>query len=96
VLLALLLLCLDSVGTLVDLYTPMGYTGATMPVYEYACSACGHRFEKLVRTVSGDGRDITCPNCQCHEAERLVSSFALASGGSPPDSPSPAPAIGGG
>ena len=67
-----------------------------MPLYEYACSACGHRFEKLIRTVSSGEPDITCPHCQEQEAERLVSSFALGSGGTTTGSPSATPALGGG
>ena len=32
-----------------------------MPTYDYACAACGHRFE-VVHGVHGQGPD-TCPNC---------------------------------
>lgn len=32
-----------------------------MPTYDYACSACGHRFE-VVHGVHGSGPE-TCPNC---------------------------------
>lgn len=41
-----------------------------MPIFEYACNACGHHFEKLVR------RDITpppCPSCGDGGVERQVS-----------------------
>ena len=33
-----------------------------MPIYEYRCKTCGHMFEALVRTVSGD-EDVRCTNC---------------------------------
>lgn len=32
-----------------------------MPTYDYACAACGHRFE-VVHGVHGQGPE-TCPNC---------------------------------
>ena len=32
-----------------------------MPTYDYACAACGHRFE-VVHGVDGHGPE-TCPNC---------------------------------
>src|SRR5262245_31861155 len=32
-----------------------------MPTYDYACAACGHRFE-VVHGVHGHGPD-TCPEC---------------------------------
>jgi putative FmdB family regulatory protein len=67
-----------------------------MPIYEYACPSCGHRFEKLVRSVSGDQPQITCPQCQGQEAQRLVSAFAVAGSGASPDLPIAAPAVGGG
>ncbi len=30
-----------------------------MPIYEYACSACSHEFEELVR----NGEVVACPQC---------------------------------
>ncbi len=53
-----------------------------MPIYEYVCSACGHRFEKLVRSISTGESKVDCPRCQEHEAERAVSTFALGGGSS--------------
>lgn len=50
-----------------------------MPIYEYACETCGHRFEKLMR-MSADA-----PPCDaCGEAVRKLvsaSSFVLKGGG---------------
>lgn len=45
-----------------------------MPLYEYECKACGHRFE-LIRKFS-DPPGATCPTCG-GEAEKLVSSPAI-------------------
>ena len=47
-----------------------------MPIYEYACGACGHRFERLVRGAEPS----TCPACATAALRRLVSAFALAAG----------------
>ncbi|MEX0893055.1 MAG: zinc ribbon domain-containing protein [Gemmatimonadota bacterium] len=40
-----------------------------MPIYEYDCRGCGHRFEALVR---GDARP-ACPECASQELERHFS-----------------------
>lgn len=48
-----------------------------MPLYEYDCRGCGHRFETLVRT--GDAP--ACPSCGGVELERVLSMFAVSSDG---------------
>jgi putative FmdB family regulatory protein len=48
-----------------------------MPIYEYTCSTCAHRFEEL---VSADGRTlVACPECASSEVTKLFSSFAMRS-----------------
>lgn len=46
-----------------------------MPMYEYRCKRCNHKFERLVsyenRETPGD-----CPECGCARSKRLMSSFA--------------------
>lgn len=55
-----------------------------MPVYEYRCLDCGGVFELLRRMQDAD-RDLTCPECQSEEIERLLSTFAMGGcGGSAP------------
>ncbi len=51
-----------------------------MPIYEYECSSCGHRFEKLVR-VGAEAPE--CPECQANDVRKLVSAsgFILKGGG---------------
>ncbi len=40
-----------------------------MPIYEYECKKCGHRFEELVF-----GSDVPeCPECHSHETEKMIS-----------------------
>ena len=46
-----------------------------MPLYEYLCDACGHRFEKI-RKFS-DPPIEECPNCGKREVHKLVSSPAI-------------------
>jgi putative FmdB family regulatory protein len=45
-----------------------------MPIYEYACSGCGSRFEKLVRRFS---EEVSCPGCRSASVEKQLSVFAV-------------------
>jgi putative FmdB family regulatory protein len=50
-----------------------------MPIYEYQCAACGHKFEEL---VSDGDTAITCEKCHSDNVFRLmslVSSLGMAS-----------------
>ena len=52
-----------------------------MPIYEYACQSCDHRFEEL---VSSYGTLVACPQCTSGEVEKLLSTFsAKVAGGAP-------------
>ena len=46
-----------------------------MPLYEYECGACGHRFE-IIQKFS-DGPPETCPKCGKGPLQRLLSSPAI-------------------
>lgn len=49
-----------------------------MPIYEYKCKNCGHKFEKLVF-----GKEkIKCPKCQGSTLKKLFSTFSTAKGSS--------------
>ena len=52
-----------------------------MPIYEFECGACGHRFDRLQR-LSDDDPTI-CPTCQAEQLHRRVTapSFRLAGSG---------------
>ncbi|HEX2254573.1 MAG TPA: zinc ribbon domain-containing protein [Thermoanaerobaculia bacterium] len=52
-----------------------------MPLYEYRCDGCGHRFEVLQRMGEG-GEDLLCPRCGAERPARQLSTFAAASGAS--------------
>ena len=45
-----------------------------MPLYEYECYLCGHRFERILRVA--DASDVKCPKCD-GEVRRLLSAPAL-------------------
>jgi putative FmdB family regulatory protein len=47
-----------------------------MPIYEYECRQCGHRFEYLVLTTSPAAE---CPVCQKKDLEQLISLAAVSS-----------------
>jgi putative FmdB family regulatory protein len=46
-----------------------------MPLYEYLCDACGHRFEKIQKF--SDPLIEECPNCGAQQVHKLVSSPAI-------------------
>ena len=46
-----------------------------MPLYEYRCTYCSERFEKLV-PMSVSSATVTCPVCERQQAERLISQVA--------------------
>jgi putative FmdB family regulatory protein len=52
-----------------------------MPIYEYACGACGHRFEEWQKMSDKPVR--VCPKCKAKKVEKLISqtSFTLKGGG---------------
>jgi putative FmdB family regulatory protein len=54
-----------------------------MPIYEYECGSCSHRFTKL-KSMSEKDSELNCPSCNKDDVKRQISSFACsisASGG---------------
>jgi len=49
-----------------------------MPIYEYECLHCGHRFEYLVLRSSPAAE---CPSCQKKDLKQLISLSAMSSEG---------------
>ncbi len=45
-----------------------------MPFYEYQCRACGHVFDKYVRSISSHF-EVICPQCGSNECEKSLSLF---------------------
>lgn len=52
-----------------------------MPIYEFECASCGHRFDRLQKLSDDD--PTVCPVCQAPRLQRRVSapSFRLAGSG---------------
>jgi putative FmdB family regulatory protein len=48
-----------------------------MPLFEYTCRACGHRFETLVM----GSRTPACPRCDSADLDKLYSTFGTRSTG---------------
>ena len=47
-----------------------------MPLFDFGCRSCGHRFEALVRAQDPPA---SCPACGAADLERLPSAFAVSS-----------------
>ena len=52
-----------------------------MPIYEYVCNTCSHRFEKL-RSMSRMDDDAPCPICEGDTDRKLSVFSAFSSDGS--------------
>jgi len=52
-----------------------------MPIYEFQCAQCGHRFDRLQKLSDPDPAD--CPRCGAPQVSRLLSApqFRLAGSG---------------
>lgn len=46
-----------------------------MPLYEYACAGCGHRFEVLQK-MGAPSQGVTCPKCDGDRVVKQLSTFA--------------------
>lgn len=45
-----------------------------MPIYEFECQKCRHRFEKILR-MSDDPKMVACPVCPSKKTKKLPSLF---------------------
>ncbi len=52
-----------------------------MPMFDYQCRNCGHKFEELVFSSQASDENITCPNCKANDSQRLLSAPSIGSGG---------------
>jgi putative FmdB family regulatory protein len=46
-----------------------------MPIYEYECKDCSHIFEVLLVSTSDPAPQ--CPECQCTDVSKLISSSSM-------------------
>jgi len=51
-----------------------------MPIYEFRCHKCGHRFEKLC-SMGENGAGLQCPECSSPGPKRVMSGFSKKSAG---------------
>lgn len=47
-----------------------------MPIFEYECTSCGKRFDKLVRSTAA-ATEVECPECRSREVRKQISLFGL-------------------
>ncbi|AEG61521.1 FmdB family zinc ribbon protein [Desulforamulus ruminis] len=47
-----------------------------MPIYEFRCQSCNHRFQKLC-SLGEKGEKLTCPACQASSPVRVMSGFRV-------------------
>lgn len=52
-----------------------------MPIYEYECDSCDHRFETLQR--ASDEPEPDCPECSSRQVKKLLSAGFVRSNGIP-------------
>jgi putative FmdB family regulatory protein len=50
-----------------------------MPIFEYSCQDCGHKFEKLIRNSDAEGP--ACPTCGTKHVAKDLSTFAAHANG---------------
>ena len=48
-----------------------------MPIFEYVCRECNHRFELLIQGST----KAACPQCQATKLEKQISSFGVGATG---------------
>ncbi|RPI03663.1 MAG: zinc ribbon domain-containing protein [Calditrichaeota bacterium] len=53
-----------------------------MPINEYVCRKCGHRFDVLQR-LGEDGSQLNCPHCNEPKPEKMISAFSACGVDSP-------------
>ncbi|MDQ6691837.1 MAG: zinc ribbon domain-containing protein [Candidatus Dormibacteraeota bacterium] len=52
-----------------------------MPIYEFSCLGCRHKFDVFGNFASRDERQV-CPSCEGTNTKALFSTFAVSAGGS--------------
>ncbi len=52
-----------------------------MPLYEFTCRKCGHRFEELLSLGEAAAGKVACPACKSKAVDKGFSSFATAGAG---------------
>lgn len=73
-----------------------------MPIYEYKCGKCDHKFEVLHKSIT-KVEDVNCPKCKSNDIKKMMSTFSasfngggFANGYSSAPAPAPSSGTGGG
>ena len=48
-----------------------------MPIYEFKCQKCGHRFNSVESIAEHDKHKEKCPQCASAEVESLISAVTV-------------------
>lgn len=59
-----------------------------MPIYDYKCSKCGHRFSQMAGVE--DRKKVSCPECKSKEVKLLITGCSINTGGCGAGTPVPA------
>ena len=51
-----------------------------MPVYDYACTACGHEFQVVERITEHEKARHACPKCKSAKVERVFTGAFVKTG----------------
>jgi putative FmdB family regulatory protein len=70
---------------------PCDFKEFALPIYEYSCQKCSHKFEQLQRSMTATAK-VTCPSCGSERTDRALSVFAVGAE-SAKSSTSPAPGM---
>ncbi|WP_066637733.1 FmdB family zinc ribbon protein [Desulfolucanica intricata] len=50
-----------------------------MPIYDYLCEICGHKFTVLIPISAKD--KVSCPECKATKVKQLFTGFSVTTGG---------------
>ena len=46
-----------------------------MALFEYHCTACGHKFERFMSLEEHERANVACPECKSTKVERVFTPF---------------------
>ncbi len=46
-----------------------------MPVYEFVCTGCGHKFSQIMSLAEYDKNKVVCPKCKGERVEQVIADF---------------------
>lgn len=50
-----------------------------MPIYDYKCAKCGHRFSQMASI--DERKNVSCPQCQSKKVVQLITGCSINTGG---------------